>query len=263
MKKILLIGAVLILVLVMAVTIVAVLSLDGIVKKGVETIGSQVTRVSVNLDSVHIVLLKGTAEVKGFVVGNPDGFKTTQAINVGLAELGVMPASILSDKIVIRTIHVESPEITFEGGLGGNNLSKILDNVKAVAKTGGSASVNTDATPKTDAKPGKKIEVDDFLITGAKVRGTLVLPNGNAMTLQTLTLPDIHLADLGNGGDGLTPAELTRAVLSSVNAATIKAVTDNAAELGKGAKNLVRSAMQATGKDADKLKNPLNNVLGQ
>ena len=30
---------------------------------------------------------------------------------------------------------MESPEITFEGGLSGNNLSTILDNVNASAKT--------------------------------------------------------------------------------------------------------------------------------
>ncbi len=110
--------------------IVAATSLDGIVKTAAETFGPQLTKVSVKLDSVHIVLFTGSARVTGLVVGNPEGYKAPQAISVGLAEVGVNPFSILSDKIVIRAFHVVSPEITFEGGLHGNNLSKILENVE-------------------------------------------------------------------------------------------------------------------------------------
>jgi len=36
---------------------------------------------------------------------------------------------LLSDKLIIKTINLEAPEITFEGGLSGNNLSKILANL--------------------------------------------------------------------------------------------------------------------------------------
>jgi hypothetical protein len=254
MKKIFLIVVILILVLVVVGAVVGVVSLDGIVKKGVATVGSQVTKVAVGLDTVHISLLKGDAQLKGFVVGNPDGYKTPQAISVGLAELGINPASILSDKIVIRTLHVESPEITFEGGLGGNNLSKILDNIKGVHKPS-----SPDAEAKPETKPAKKIEVDDFLITGAKVNGTLTLPTGKEIQIKTLTLPDIHLTDLGKGGDGLTPAELARSAWSAVSAATIKAVTADASNLGNGVKQILHSAVLTGGKD----KNGLSKALEQ
>ena len=93
--------------------------LDDIVKAGLETVGLQITKVSVELESVNIVLFTGSAKVKGLVIGNPEGYKAPQAISVGLAEVGINPLSILSDKIVVRTIHVISPEITYEGGLGG------------------------------------------------------------------------------------------------------------------------------------------------
>jgi hypothetical protein len=258
MKKIFLIVVILILVLVVAVAVVGVVSLDGIVKKGVETVGAQVTKVTVGLDTVHISLLKGNAEMKGFVIGNPDGYKTPQAISVGLAELGINPGSIMSDKIVIRTLHVESPEITFEGGLGGNNLSKILDNIKGAAKTGGSPAAKPDAEAKPDTKPAKKIEVDDFLISGAKVSGTLTLPTGKEVKLKTLTLPDIHLTDLGKGSDGLTPAELARNMFSAVTSATIKAVTASAANHVMRGKRLL-----IPGQAGAKFPNGINNVLGQ
>jgi hypothetical protein len=173
-------------------------------------------------------LFTGSASVKGLVVGNPEGYQAPQAISIGLAEVGVNPFSVLSDKIVVRSVHVESPEITFEGGLGGSNLGKILDNVNAVAKAGGPAS--TTAATRTASQPGQKIEVDDFLITGAKVHVSLTGIGGRETTLP---LPDIHLTGLGNGSDGLTPVDLTRAVLSAITTATVKAVAGAATDIGK------------------------------
>src|SRR5690348_1700127 len=152
--------------------IVASVFLRDIVNEGVETVGPQLTRVSVKLDEVHLTLLTGSASVKGLVVGNPEGYQTPQAISAGLISVGVNPMSVLSDKIVVRSFHVESPEITFEGGLGGNNLSKILDNVDAASKNSpptGATSTNTPAQTSSS----RKLEVDDLLITGAKVHVSL------------------------------------------------------------------------------------------
>src|SRR5690348_712690 len=152
--------------------IVASVFLRDIVNEGVETVGPQLTRVSVKLDEVHLTLLTGSASVKGLLVGNPQGYHAPQAISAGLISVGVNPMSVLSDKIVVRSLHVESPEITFEGGLSGNNLSQILANVNAATRTpakSGAASTNAPAP----TKPSQKLEVDDLLITGAQVHVSL------------------------------------------------------------------------------------------
>ena len=247
------------LVLIVAAAIAVALFLDGIVKTGVEAVGPKITGVSIKLDEVHIGLLTGSASVKGLVVGNPDGYKTPNAISVGLAEVGVDPFSIFSDKIVVRSVHVESPEITFEGGLGGNNLSKIMDNVNGVAKSGGPAPAST----TTSNKPAKKIEVDDLLITGAKVSGTLILFGGKEVPIPSLQLPDIHLTDLGKGSDGLTATDLTRAVLSAITAATIKTVANSAADIGKGAENLGKDAGKTAGDSVNKITKGIGGLFGK
>lgn len=228
MKKLLirlLIGLIVVIVL---VVIGVALFLDTAIKKGVETVGPQITKVDVKLDGVNLSLLSGSGKIKGLVVGNPEGYKTPHAISVGSASVAVSPGSLFSDKIVVKSIRVEAPEITFEGGLGGNNLSKILDNVTASA--GGSGTAEKGA-PK-EQKPGKKIEVDDFLITGAKVNVSLTGMGGKAAPIP---LPDIHLTDLGKGSGGMTPAELTKKVLQAVTESTAKAVAGTVSDLGKGA----------------------------
>jgi uncharacterized protein involved in outer membrane biogenesis len=147
-------GAVIVLiVLIIGGTIVADVFLDDIAKKGIETVGPEIAKVSVKLDGVHLSLLTGSAKIKGLVIGNPEGYKTPHAINVGSVAVGVNPLSVLSDKIVVRSVRVEALEITFEGNpFGKNNLKKIMDNVNDVAKSG--AAPSTNAPVQAGNKPG-------------------------------------------------------------------------------------------------------------
>jgi hypothetical protein len=225
------------LVLIIVTAIVVGLFLDKIVKAGVERVGPKITQTTITVDTVNLSLLTGSARVKNLVVGSPEGYKAPNAISVGLATFSVIPMSVLSDTIVVKSGRVESLEITFEGSLSRNNLSRIMDNVNGVAKNGGPESTNKIAT--AGSKPGKKIEVDDLLITGAKVHGTLILLGGKEVTIPSLTLPDIELHDLGKGPEGITATDLTKQVLSAVVSGTIKAVGSAATNLGKDAGKIV------------------------
>ena len=53
----------------------------------------------------------------------------------------------------------------------------------------------------------------------------------------TLSLPPIHLTDLGKNPEGITAADLSRSVLDAIVAATVKAV-GNAGDLGKNAEQI-------------------------
>src|SRR5208283_942213 len=162
MKKLFLSLVIVLAVLIVGAGVLLSFFLGPIVKEGMETVGPKILQVSVRVDAVNLSLLTGSAGIKGLVVGNPEGYKAPQAISVGSAAVGVNPFSVLSDKIVIRSVRVEAPEITFEGNpFSGNNLSTILKNVNSATKSGGPAATN--ATAKTAGKPGKKLEVDDFL----------------------------------------------------------------------------------------------------
>lgn len=241
-KKILFFSGLGLVLLVMVAVIIVALCLDGIVKTGVQTVGPKLVQVPITLDNIHIGVLSGSAKVKGLVVGNPDGYKSPFAVSVGLAEVSADVASALSDKIVIHAIHVESPEISFEGGLSKNNLFQIRDNLNAVMQGGGTTDTNAQAA--VGAKPAKKIEVDDFLITGAKVHVILTALGGQEMTLP---LPDIHLTDLGKGDAGLTPADLTSRILGAITSSTLQAVTGAVSNLGKDARKAATGTLNKIG----------------
>src|SRR5215475_6002403 len=142
MKKILVSLCIALVVLIVVAALAVHFFLDGAVKSGVESVGSKMTKVDVKLDGVHISLLSGSGKITGLVVGNPEGYKSPHAISVGTAALALKPGSLLGDKLVINSINVESPEITFEGGLRNDNLKKISDNLNETTASNGPGGSN-------------------------------------------------------------------------------------------------------------------------
>lgn len=238
MKKIVLIVAAIAAAAVIALVVILMLSLDSIIKKGVERAGPQITGTEVKLDRANISLFSGSGALKGFLIGNPEGYKMPSAIQVGEVSLGVRPGSVLSDKIHVTHVRVVSPEITFEGTLGTrNNLGKIMENVEAA--TGGSDQTKPADKP-VDSGASQKLQVDDFLISGAKVNVSMTLLAGRAVTV---SIPDLHFTNLGSGPEGITAAELTKKILSQVTAETLKAVEKVLNDLGQQVTGVAREAV--------------------
>lgn len=237
--------------------VAALLMLNRVVKAGVETAGPMVTKTPVTLGAANISIFSGSGSLHNFVVGNPEGFKTSEAIKVGSVAVSLVPKSVLSDKVWVKSVRVEGPEITYETALRGSNLSKLLENIQAMAGAGG-ASTNTS---------GKKtaLQVDEFVISGGKINVGATMLGGRTVTLP---LPEIRLASLGQGPDGITPAELSAKAMEAILSGTLKAVADNAVALGKDALDAAKTmggAAAGTAKDlgtgtADKLKDAASGV---
>jgi len=230
MKKLIIRLAIVIVLLVVIAVIAVGLSLDSIVKKGVETVGPQVTKVDVKLAGVNLSLLSGSGTLKGLVVGNPPGYKSPHSISVGSTSVSIKPSSVLSDKVVVRSIRIESPDINYEGDVMTDNLRKILDNVKSGSS--GTTTTTTNAPAPSENKAGKKLQVDEFVITGAKMH---LVVNGVVNVNELITLPDIKLPPLGQGPEGITAQELTQKALDGLTEYAVKYAKEKATEIGKEA----------------------------
>lgn len=234
---------------ILGVVAVVVLStmLGSIIKAGVEKGGPSITQTTLRLDSARVGLFSGSGAMHGFTLGNPQGYKSDFAIKVGTASVSLEPKSLFTDKIHLKQVLVLEPEITFEGGLGSkNNLSKIMENVQAATGAQGKP-----APGKEKPAAGKKIQVDEFVLRGAKVHLNLsVGPLGSAKT--TVPLPDLQLKDLGKDGDGLTGAELTEKVLKEVIASVLQV-----------AQKAVADASKVGGQGLDAVKGGLKGLLGK
>jgi hypothetical protein len=244
MKKIFIRISVVIVALVLLALVVVFFSLNSIVKKGVETVGPMLTKVDVKLSSADISPFSGSGSLSKFFVGNPDGYKTPSAIQVGSVKVGVGVGSVFSDTIVINEVSLKDAEITLEGSLSGNNLTQILDNLK------GSGNAETKATAETPASGGakktaKKFILKDFVIEGAKLNLSLTLPVVGGKSL-TVPLPPVHVQNIGVAENGVTADQLAEAIMKPLLASATEAAKDAVANMGgqlkdlggKGAKSL-------------------------
>jgi uncharacterized protein involved in outer membrane biogenesis len=229
------------LVVVLAVVLVAVaFSLGAIVKRGVETIGPSATRVDVTLKSAQVWLLAWRVQLNGLVIGNPPGCKTSSAIAVDSVSVRIKPGSMFSDKLVVESIKVTAPVITLEGGLTGDNLKKIEKNLNDYIGSSSTAP-NPSAPSSSSAKPERKIQVNELEITGAKLQVNTKLSGGRTITL---SIPDIHLMDLGTGLQGIAPVEVGQRALQAVVDAATTAVAKNASGLSEGAAGGAKGAFK-------------------
>ncbi len=195
----------------------AALFLDGIVRQGIETVGTQAAKVEVKLDDVGLSLFTGKGALRGLQVANPKGYRAPQAVKVGQALVVLKPLSVFSERVVIHSVVVQDTEIHYEKRDGKANLEVIQANVESA--------LSADKDKK--AKPEKKLQIDSLVIRNAKVH---VYGDRPDEPPTVLTLNEIHLKDLGQGPEGITGAELTRkltaAVIKDTLAATVRGVTD-------------------------------------
>lgn len=200
--------------------------LGPMVKTGVETIGPEVTKVALKLEKADVSLL-GNAELSGFLLGNPPGFKTDAAVKVGAVKAKINPFSLLGNKVVVRSLSVASPEITLEGGLlTQNNLLKIKENIEA-SLGGAKGAEKPEGVAEPEGK-GTLLQIDDLLITDAKVTVKSIATAGQELTIP---LPEIHLANLGAGPEGITPGEVADKIIVAVLGGAKPALTKEAAKL--------------------------------
>lgn len=200
-------------------------SLDSLVKSAIETYGPEITGVSVKVGSVSISPTSGQGTIKNLRLGNPPGFKTSQALALSEISVTLDPASLPRDVILIREILVSGAAVSYEKVGNTTNLDAIQRNVDAYMRkfNGGKASAGG---------PEKKMIIDNLLIRASKVTVAGGLTGGSAVTT---SIPDVRLRDVGKRTGGATAGEVVRQVVSALTASVTRAATAAIGNLSKGA----------------------------
>ena len=205
MKKILIGLIVVILVAVGGVFLV----FDSMLKTGIETAGSSILGTSVTLGSIGISPLSGSGGIKELRIGNAEGYSAPYAMELGALDVKINVGSVLSDVIEIESIIIQRPEITYETRITTDNIRALLDNIGG----GGSG----EAASEESAGGGKKVIIRDFKMIDPQVN--LVAIIGQA----PISLPDIHLQNIGEKDASVTVAEAGRQILGALNKALLGA----------------------------------------
>jgi len=220
-KKFLIISAAALLVLVVGSYIVLRLFLGSVVTAGVNNFAPKVTQTKVVLAGATISPLSGTGTLRGLVIGNPEGWSDNDLCSLGRIHIDLAPFSVLGDHIIINRIEIDAPEFNYETKIVASNVADLLKNIEQF--TGGAS--DQEASAKDDGKP-IKLEVKHFSMRNGNVR------LGVGAAAMSLPMPPIELNDLGTKEGGITPGQLTFAVMRSVTTSVVSATTAAAGQIG-------------------------------
>jgi len=222
MKKLMIAVGVLLLLIIIAVVVVASQA-GSLIKNGVESYGPDITGTSVTLSGVDVSLLSGSASINNLVIGNPKGFKSNEAFRVGEVAVKLDVGSLFSEQVRIEKILIDGAELTYEQVNKSSNIDALRRNVeKNTGADSGSAAADEGGSSNI------QLLIDDLFINNTKVNVSAKLLDREEQ--RSVTIPDIHLKDLGQGGNDSSVAAIVDEVVRLVTKAATKAVVD---ELGK------------------------------
>lgn len=220
------------LVLALAVIFLLVMVRGGtLIREAINQGGPSLLGVDVSVQDVTFRPLRGNVQLKNLHVGNPKGYKTSGVFDLGLVEVELKPGSLLSDTIIIETIKIEGPEITYERGLKNSNIGALLEQLEGGATEEPNDSdkdKKRDEPKKPEQKDagGKKVIIRDLKVNGAQVKVSLTALQGVAAPIP---LPPVHLTGIGEETGGTSFGE----ALGKIIGAILGAVTDLVTGAGK------------------------------
>ncbi len=244
MKK-MMIGIGLVAVVITGVVVYLFSNLGLIIKSAIEEYGSQVAGVRVTVGSVDIEFDKGVAMINTFSLGNPPGFSAPGAFDMDRIRVTLAPGWETGDKIIIDEILVNQPKITYELGSNGSNFDVLKANLK---KTAGSKT-----EPSQDSGTEPSIIINHLRIQNGEVAATATILGGKTLSV---SLPDLHLTDIGKDTGGSNPDEIARKILHAIESSVTSAVTR--IDLG-----VVGDAAKAAEKKIDAISKDIGSRTGQ
>lgn len=275
MKKLLLIGGGIVIVVLVGVGYFFYTQLDSIIKTAIEEVGSRATQTQVKLDGVSVSLTGGTGKLSGLTVANTKDFKTPSAFKLGEISLALDTGTVTSKTVVVKEVVVAAPQVTYElNNTGGSNIDAIRRNIDSFVKQYGGASGSPQTAAKSDPANETKLVINNLYVRGGKVEVSASMLGGKTMSVP---LPDIHLADIGKGKGGATPAEVADQLIDAIGNSAAKAVAslnldklkDAAGQAVEGAKGQLQNIQQGAGGAGDAAKKAtegaggaLKNLLG-
>jgi len=269
MKKVL-IGLGVVVVVVVGAVVYLVGNLDSLIKQAVEDVGSEATGAKVSLAGVELSLTDGRGALKGLRVGNPSGFKTDYAFDLGGISVTLDTATVNSDPVVIKEIAIDGPKLIYELAGSGSNIDAIQKNVDAYAKQfagGGSDSGS--------GGEGPKLVIEDLYIRGGQVDVSAGFLEGQSLGT---ALPDIHIEDIGKDEGGASAGEVASEIISSLTdgiggavsgldlEGMMQGVTDAASGIAEGAAGQAEGMADEAGKAvegaAEGIGDSINSLIG-
>lgn len=236
-----------IVVLILAVPVVIMSRASALIRDAVETYGPELIGAPVSLGGVTFSLVNGEAGLEALVIGNPPGFKSDYAFSLGKLSIRLDPMSLFSERIEIRELLIDQPDLIWEIRKGGSNFQVLQKSLPA-----------TDSSDAAGAGPL-------VMIDHVYLNGTRVTIEGLPVSRDTsLSLPDLHIENIGRDEGGVTFGNAMDEILSVIMPAVTKVALSQQIKglSGELAGDLKGAGDASAGELKDKIKSKLKRRLG-
>ena len=171
-----------IVIVLIAAIITLVMSVNLIVKSGIEDMGSKLTGTVVTVDRVSISPFSGSGRITGFKVSNPDGFTRPNALEIEDFSIELDLLSLFSDEILVHEIIITNPAVYVEQKMPENNINEIMSHMRDI--------------PSGEASDASMV-IERFVMTDGSAE--LYTGIGGEQTAR-VEINDIELTEIGRGG---------------------------------------------------------------
>ncbi len=192
--------------------LVLTMSVDSIVKTGIESVGSEMTGTTVTVERVSISPFSGSGTISGFRVENPEGFEKEYAMEVDDFSIELNIRSLFTDEMVVHNIEVVSPSIYVEQKMPENNLRTIMNNIESLSS--GEASE-------------KALVIEHFIMTEGSA--DLYTEIGGERSAR-VEIAQIELNDLGRGGAKQAVEDVIQEIAENVVDQSMRAAAESGSE---------------------------------
>lgn len=220
---------------------------DSLLKSGIEVVGSEVLGTSITVASVSVSPLSGSGTISGLSIGNPEGFNSDYAMQLDQVSVNIDAGSVFSDVVVIESVTIVQPEITYETRITTDNIRALLENLAGGSSSGDPAAADTSA--------GKRVIIRELQILDPQLN--LVA----AIVTAPIPLPDIELRDIGAEDDSATVAEAMQTVLSAISTSILSANLPSVDQLTDSIEEGINQVEDAVDDTVEELGNRLRSIL--
>ncbi len=219
---------------------------DSILKSGIEAAGSRVLQTEVTVSSVGVSPLSGSGGIRELRIGNPEGFNEPYAMELGGLDVAVEVGSVFSDVIVIESILIDAPVITYETRIRTDNIRTLLANL------GG----GTEGSEQDDVSGnGKRVIIRDFQMLAPRVNVSSALGSAE------VNIPDLKLQNIGRDNAAVTVAEAGRQILAALNRELAAADLPNVEMLRDRVDEEVQELRERAGQEVEELEQQMEDQV--
>lgn len=218
------------------------LSLNALVKVGIETMGPRILGVPVTVEDVEIALLSGTSVQAGLtrlVVNNPAGYETAHAVSLPKIRVQVNGNSLLTETVIVEEVLIVKPVMTFEWSLRGSNLGAIQENVRRHTRVDPDDDDEEKETQhEEDEEFDKTVYVKKVMVKDAIINVSFT---GGESEVIRLPLQDLELRDIGSPSGGVTFSQASAVIFENIYDAILQAVIQSGMLLPQGVEQFGKS----------------------